>query len=189
MTRPQRYGTRAALSPLLALPAFVALNSLPRTIIDPLGAVLAALRNDAAARGALSWRSRKAPMAAYWMAVAAHIGACMRTLQICTGACQPHRAKPVSMREQRNPIRALPEHELLTALPRDDQLRLRAALDRLRRDAAARADRHWPHAPGAAAYWRAASVYTGHLTRVLSRRAGEAQLDLLTAPTREHLTR
>jgi len=157
---------RAEKSPLLALPSFLALGTLSRPTLEILGEVLGALRNDAAAQGALSWKSRKAPMAAYWIAVAAHVGAAMRALQIPVKPARPCRA--VRGPKQRNPVLALQQAACLADVPWSERRRLRDQLARIRTDAMQRADLHWPRSPDEAAYWRAAGVYAGHIRRALA---------------------
>lgn len=73
--------------------------------------------------------------------------------------------------EVRNPILALPSVARLQGLPPEAQAALRAILDDLARDAAAKAQVSWRQnkAP-MAAYWKAVSVYAKHVRAVLPRR-------------------
>lgn len=68
----------------------------------------------------------------------------------------------------RNPLTALPSFRLLRELEPGARDRLRALLMELRYDAARRADECWRRHKGPmAAYWRAVSVYAGHIARGL----------------------
>jgi len=68
----------------------------------------------------------------------------------------------------RNPILALPTAARLAALSPLVRAELRTLLLDLRRDAQARADDCWRrHKAPMAAYWKAVSVYAGHIARVL----------------------
>lgn len=59
-------------NPVLALPGMRALQALPQATRAPLAAVLDDLAADARQRAELCWRKHKAPMAAYWKAVAVY---------------------------------------------------------------------------------------------------------------------
>jgi hypothetical protein len=120
--------------------------------------VLTALRNDAASRAYASWKSRKAPMGAYWLAVAAHLGATIRELGSPLGVAAPRRAKARSLSEKRNPFLPLPQTAELSGLALSERQALAATLARIQAESTRRADLHWPRAPDRAAYWRAASV-------------------------------
>lgn len=61
-------------NPLLALPAARQVEQLPPDARAALRALLLAIRADAQARAEQSWRKHKAPMAAYWKAVAVYAG-------------------------------------------------------------------------------------------------------------------
>lgn len=68
----------------------------------------------------------------------------------------------------RNPLLALPGADRLRELPPEAREALRAILLDLRKDAQARAEKCWKqHKAPVAAYWKATSVYCGHLSRVL----------------------
>ena len=178
MIRPSRKVRRERLSPLLGLPSFQGLAELPASTLEPLGTVLGGLRDVAAAEGPRSWRKRKAPMAAYWMAVAAHAGAAVRTITGRCGIARPRLAQR-SGGNQRNPVRALAECPRLVSIPSPEKAHLRAALGLIRAEASALADGDWPAAPDAAAYWRAVSVYAGHLSRAVDAAAAAEQCQLL----------
>ncbi len=59
-------------NPLLTLPATREILALPRETRAPLVALLRELAADADRRAQHAWRTRKAPMAAYWKAVAVY---------------------------------------------------------------------------------------------------------------------
>lgn len=56
------------------LPAAQRIESLPPETRQVLADLLQELARDASARAELSWRRRKAPMAAYWLAVSVYAG-------------------------------------------------------------------------------------------------------------------
>lgn len=71
-------------------------------------------------------------------------------------------------RDVRNPVLALPGAKLLLALPPECRAALRSCLLDLKADARGRADKCWlKHKGPMAVYWKAVSVYAGHLARVL----------------------
>ncbi len=71
------------------------------------------------------------------------------------------------MSETGNPMLALPGVKRLKALPPESRDAIRAALLDLRADAA-RAEKSWrTHKAPMAAYWKAVSVYAGHLARAI----------------------
>lgn len=71
-------------------------------------------------------------------------------------------------RETRNPLLALPAFGRLQALPIETRREMAAALRELKRDAASRAAKAWQtHKAPMAVYWKAVSVYCGHIARVL----------------------
>lgn len=73
-----------------------------------------------------------------------------------------------SRAEVRNPILCLPSAERLTRLDPAQRSELSAVLLDLRRDAQLRAEECWRrHKAPMAAYWKAVSVYAGHIARVL----------------------
>ena len=61
---------REIRNPVLGLPAIRNLQAMPVEIREALAAVLTALAKDSSARADHAWRRHKAPMAAYWKAVA-----------------------------------------------------------------------------------------------------------------------
>ncbi len=61
-------------NPVLALPSAEALQQLPLEARQALAAVLLDIRRVAHGKAEASWRQRKAPMAAYWRAVAVYAG-------------------------------------------------------------------------------------------------------------------
>lgn len=61
-------------NPLLALPSAQAIKALPPEARDALRAVLLDVRRDAQVRAEACWKKHKAPMAAYWKAVAVYAG-------------------------------------------------------------------------------------------------------------------
>lgn len=67
-------------NPLLALPAAKAIAALPDDARHALRKLLTDIRSDARARAEKCWRQHKAPMAAYWKAVAVYAG---HTARIC----------------------------------------------------------------------------------------------------------
>lgn len=68
----------------------------------------------------------------------------------------------------RNPMLVLPGVAALRRLDPDIRAHLRTILVELAGDARARADDSWRrHKAPMAAYWKAVSVYAGHLARVL----------------------
>lgn len=68
-------------NPVLALPAIRRLNALPPPARDALAAVLDDIATDARARAEACWRKHKAPMAAYWKAVAVYARHTARALR------------------------------------------------------------------------------------------------------------
>lgn len=71
-------------------------------------------------------------------------------------------------REVRNPVLGLPAARSILALPAETRHALAALLMDLKRDAAERAAKSWrTHKAPMAVYWKAVSVYAGHLARVL----------------------
>ncbi len=60
------------LNPLLALPAGRALRALPTEVRAPLVKLLRELRTQSNTEAEKAWGRRKAPMAAYWRAVATY---------------------------------------------------------------------------------------------------------------------
>jgi len=73
--------------------------------------------------------------------------------------------------EVRNPILALPASDRLRSLDEPARAALRDVLLDLQCDARGRADECWrKHKAPMAAYWKAVSVYAGHVARVLGRK-------------------
>lgn len=71
-------------------------------------------------------------------------------------------------RTGRNPLSELPAFQALRDVDPDSRRLLRVLLWELRRDAAGRAEDSWRRHKGPmAAYWRAVSVYAGHIARGL----------------------
>lgn len=70
-TRSTRADVR---NPVLALPAMAGLQALPAETRAALRALLLDLGSDSRARAETCWRKHKAPMAAYWKAVAVYAG-------------------------------------------------------------------------------------------------------------------
>lgn len=74
-------------------------------------------------------------------------------------------------REVRNPLLALPGVLKLQRLPPPVREALRDVLREIALDARQRAQQCWKtHKAPMAAYWKAVSVYAGHLARVLNAR-------------------
>lgn len=70
----------------------------------------------------------------------------------------------------RNPLLALPASRRLLELPAAHRAEIAALLGELALDARARADKCWrSHKAPMAAYWKAVSVYAGHLRRALQK--------------------
>lgn len=79
--------------------------------------------------------------------------------------------------EVRNPVLLLPGAARLRKLPAPARLALQAVLLDLRQDARCRADECWrKHKAPMAAYWKAVSVYAGHIARACG--DGQQSLDL-----------
>ena len=71
-------------------------------------------------------------------------------------------------REVRNPVLALPAARRLQSMPPLFREQLRAVMLDLKADAAERAGECWKkHKAPMAAYWKAVSVYAGHIARAL----------------------
>lgn len=71
MTRSNRPDVR---NPLVGLPSVAAIKALPDATRAALRALLLDIRKDAQARAETCWKRHKAPMAAYWKAVAVYAG-------------------------------------------------------------------------------------------------------------------
>jgi hypothetical protein len=70
--------------------------------------------------------------------------------------------------ETRNPLINLDAARRIQALPPETRQVLACLLRELSRDARARAERSWrQHKAPMAAYWKAVSVYAGHLNRLV----------------------
>ena len=76
--RSNRVGVR---NPVATLPATQRLARLPADQREGLRTILLELRQDAQARADACWRRHKAPMAAYWKAVAVYAGHLARVLR------------------------------------------------------------------------------------------------------------
>jgi hypothetical protein len=77
-TRARRADVR---NPILALPSATRLAALHPSVRIELRTLLLDLRRDAQARADDCWRRHKAPMAAYWKAVAVYAGHIARVLR------------------------------------------------------------------------------------------------------------
>lgn len=82
---PARSNAAEIRNPLLGLPAAQRLSSLPPEARHALADLLRELAVDARERAEQSWRRRKGPMAAYWMAVAVYAGHLRRILRPARG--------------------------------------------------------------------------------------------------------
>lgn len=71
----------ARRNPVLQLPAFRRLQSHDPATRGLVRSLLLDLRRDVRVRAEHSWRKHKAPMAAYWAAVAVYVGHIARTLR------------------------------------------------------------------------------------------------------------
>lgn len=87
-TRATRHARPDVRNPVLALPAYQRLVDLPEPARAALVAVLEDLAADAGARAETSWRKHKAPMAAYWKAVAVYARHVARALKRRQGAAR-----------------------------------------------------------------------------------------------------
>lgn len=70
-------------NPVMGLAGFEKLRALDPTSRAALESVLRDLAADAHARAEKSWRTRKAPMAAYWRSVGVYAGHIARALRSC----------------------------------------------------------------------------------------------------------
>ena len=68
-------------NPVLALPSIVELKSLDQASRKALALVLGDIAQDARGRAEKCWRTHKAPMAAYWKAVAVYAGHLKRAIR------------------------------------------------------------------------------------------------------------
>jgi hypothetical protein len=74
----------------------------------------------------------------------------------------------------RNPVLLLPGVAALRALPPDVRQVIAGALRSIQADARERADQCWKkHKAPMAAYWKAVSVYAGHVARSIEKGANE----------------
>lgn len=80
-SRPRRVTRAVVRNPMLALPAVLALTQLDQDVRSTLRTILLDLARDARGRAEQSWRRHKAPMAAYWKAVAVYAGHLARVLR------------------------------------------------------------------------------------------------------------
>lgn len=70
-------------------------------------------------------------------------------------------------KEIHNPILRLPAARLLAELPPDARHAVKAILMQLRQEAAVKAQTEWRRNKGmTAAYWKAVSIYAGHIARL-----------------------
>lgn len=76
-----RSNRREVRNPILALPSAKRLGELSPLNRAALRGVLLDIRHDANARAAECWKRHKAPMAAYWKAVAVYTGHIARVLK------------------------------------------------------------------------------------------------------------
>lgn len=75
-------------------------------------------------------------------------------------------------REIRNPILALPAARALDSLPGPARAALEQILREIQIDARLRAEKAWrTHKAPMALYWKAVSVYSGHIARAIARSA------------------
>ncbi len=79
--RPVRASRAWVRNPMLALPGVAALRQLDPDVRATLRTILIDLAGDARCRAEESWRRHKAPMAAYWKAVAVYAGHLARVLR------------------------------------------------------------------------------------------------------------
>ena len=79
--RRARHARPEVRNPVLALPAAERLTNLTPTMRNEMRALLLDLRQDAQVRAEDCWRRHKAPMAAYWKAVAVYAGHIARVLR------------------------------------------------------------------------------------------------------------
>lgn len=68
-------------NPLLALPSMKTIQQLPPESRAAMGSLLRDVARDARERAEKCWRTHKAPMAAYWKAVAVYAGHTARALR------------------------------------------------------------------------------------------------------------
>ncbi len=78
MERSNRIEVR---NPVLLLPGVATLRALPDPVRMALAAALLEIATDARARAEKCWRTHKAPMAAYWKAVAVYAGHLSRAIR------------------------------------------------------------------------------------------------------------
>lgn len=78
---------RGVRNPILALPAIRSLQTMPAETRAALTALLGDLAQDAAARADHAWRRHKAPMAAYWKAVAVYARRAARAIRFPRETC------------------------------------------------------------------------------------------------------
>lgn len=72
---------REVRNPILALPAMERIRALPPEAREALMAVLCDIHVDAAERAEHAWRTRKAPLAAYWRACSVYAGHIRRAVK------------------------------------------------------------------------------------------------------------
>jgi hypothetical protein len=76
-----RSSRREVRNPVLALPSAKALRALPASQRAAMRSLMVELATDARMRANECWRKHKAPMAAYWKAVAVYAGHIARMLK------------------------------------------------------------------------------------------------------------
>jgi hypothetical protein len=76
-----RSSRREVRNPMLALPAMQAVLALPPDQRLVLARLCEGIADDARARAEKCWRTHKAPMAAYWKAVAVYSGHLRRAIR------------------------------------------------------------------------------------------------------------
>lgn len=82
-----------------------------------------------------------------------------------------------SAADVRNPLLKLEASAMICSLPSDDRRQLRVVLDAIRREARAVGDMLWDrNRRRSAGYWRAASVYVGHIARLAHDRSSPAKV-------------
>ena len=82
-----RSARREVRNPVLTLPSIRRPQAMPAEVREALAVVLIALANDAATRAHHAWRRHKAPMAAYWKAVAVYARHTARAIRTPRRTC------------------------------------------------------------------------------------------------------
>jgi hypothetical protein len=68
-------------NPIVALPGLAGLRAMPPHTREAVAVLLLDISSDARARAEKCWRTHKAPMAAYWKAVAVYAGHIARAVR------------------------------------------------------------------------------------------------------------